>query len=120
MKSIWPIRLLFLGLCIVGGLVVSQVITLYITPVIFLELEAFQEKVLDRIPFFRRTSLHDDAPKAPAALAPGRVAEQPLLGLTVTRAGDNLAVNGVPIPSSREVGAATAGLLHVKPASPSK
>jgi HAE1 family hydrophobic/amphiphilic exporter-1 len=56
-----------LGLCIVGGLVVSQVITLYITPVIFLELEAFQEKVLDRIPFFRRTSLLDAAEKAPAA-----------------------------------------------------
>ena len=50
-----------LGLCIVGGLIVSQIITLYITPVIFLELETFQEKVLDRIPFFRRTSL-DEAP----------------------------------------------------------
>ena len=32
---------------------VSQFITLYITPVIYLYLEDFQEKVLDRVAFFR-------------------------------------------------------------------
>ena len=42
-----------LGLVVVGGLVVSQFITLYITPVIYLYLEDFQEKVLDRWSFFR-------------------------------------------------------------------
>jgi HAE1 family hydrophobic/amphiphilic exporter-1 len=42
-----------LGLVIVGGLIVSQFITLYVTPVIYLYLEEFQEKVLDKIPFFR-------------------------------------------------------------------
>jgi HAE1 family hydrophobic/amphiphilic exporter-1 len=42
-----------LGLVIVGGLVVSQFITLYVTPVIYLYLEQFQEKVLDRTSFFR-------------------------------------------------------------------
>jgi HAE1 family hydrophobic/amphiphilic exporter-1 len=40
-------------LVIVGGLVVSQFITLFITPVIYLYLEQFQEKVLDRTSFFR-------------------------------------------------------------------
>ena len=42
-----------LGLAIVGGLVVSQFITLYITPVIYLYLEEFQRKVLDRVAFLR-------------------------------------------------------------------
>ena len=42
-----------LGLVIVGGLVISQVLTLYVTPVLYLYLEAFQENVLDRFDFFR-------------------------------------------------------------------
>jgi hydrophobic/amphiphilic exporter-1 (mainly G- bacteria), HAE1 family len=42
-----------LGLVVVGGLLVSQFITLYITPSIYLYLEQFQEKVLDRVSFLR-------------------------------------------------------------------
>ena len=42
-----------LGLVVIGGLVVSQFITLLITPAIYLYLEEFQEKVLDRVSFLR-------------------------------------------------------------------
>jgi HAE1 family hydrophobic/amphiphilic exporter-1 len=52
-----------LGLIIVGGLVVSQLITLYVTPALFLYLEEFQEKVLDRYSFLRtHRSRHVDVP----------------------------------------------------------
>src|SRR5688500_19012661 len=54
-----------LGLVIVGGLIVSQLITLYITPVIYLYMELFQEKVLNRIPFF---ATHYEGHGAAAAL----------------------------------------------------
>ena len=42
-----------LGLAVVGGLLFSQLITLYITPVIYIFLDGIQEKVSGRIPFFR-------------------------------------------------------------------
>jgi HAE1 family hydrophobic/amphiphilic exporter-1 len=49
-----------LGLVIVGGLLISQFITLYVTPVIYLYLEEFQEKVLNRTAFFH--SAHSRPP----------------------------------------------------------
>jgi hydrophobic/amphiphilic exporter-1 (mainly G- bacteria), HAE1 family len=42
-----------LGLVVIGGLIVSQLITLFITPAIYLYMEEFQEKVLNRFSFFR-------------------------------------------------------------------
>ncbi|MCX6935833.1 MAG: efflux RND transporter permease subunit, partial [Verrucomicrobia bacterium] len=54
-----------LGMIIVGGLIVSQLITLYVTPALFLYLEAFQEDVLDRYTFFRtHRAKHIDVPHA--------------------------------------------------------
>jgi hydrophobic/amphiphilic exporter-1 (mainly G- bacteria), HAE1 family len=63
-----------LGLVIVGGLVFSQMITLFVTPVIYLWLEWFQEHVLDKVPFLRSAHFHphdepahDDVPEPAAA-----------------------------------------------------
>jgi HAE1 family hydrophobic/amphiphilic exporter-1 len=49
-----------LGLVIVGGLIFSQMVTLFVTPVIYLWLEWFQENVLDRVPFLRSGHTHHE------------------------------------------------------------
>ncbi|MEM1058783.1 MAG: efflux RND transporter permease subunit [Verrucomicrobiota bacterium] len=60
-----------LGFVIVGGLVVSQVITLYVTPVLFLYFEDLQEKVLDKWNFTRRSKLGPADDNAPANAGKG-------------------------------------------------
>ncbi|MDD5439118.1 MAG: efflux RND transporter permease subunit [Candidatus Omnitrophica bacterium] len=42
-----------LGLVVVGGLIFSQVVTLYVTPGLFLYMQRIQEKYLDRFEMFR-------------------------------------------------------------------
>ena len=59
-----------LGMVIVGGLIVSQFITLYVTPVIYLYLEQFQEKVLNRTSFF-----HSGQTQIPSTAAQDGVAD---------------------------------------------
>ena len=41
-----------LGLCIIGGLVFSQLITLYLTPVVYLYLGKFQSLNKNRMPVY--------------------------------------------------------------------
>jgi HAE1 family hydrophobic/amphiphilic exporter-1 len=59
-----------LGLVIVGGLIISQLITLYVTPVIYLALESFQERFLDKVPFLRSGHMHHEADSGKAGLGP--------------------------------------------------
>ena len=54
-----------LGLVIVGGLIFSQLITLFVTPVIYLWLEWFQEHVLDKVPFLRSAHTHREGEAEP-------------------------------------------------------
>jgi HAE1 family hydrophobic/amphiphilic exporter-1 len=54
-----------LGLVIVGGLIFSQMVTLFVTPVIYLWLEWFQENVLDKVPFLRSAHTHHEGAPAP-------------------------------------------------------
>jgi HAE1 family hydrophobic/amphiphilic exporter-1 len=58
-----------LGLVIVGGLIFSQMVTLFVTPVIYLWLEWFQEHVLDKVPFLRSAHFHEHTESRPRALA---------------------------------------------------
>src|SRR5438874_832131 len=67
-----------LGLVIVGGLVFSQLVTLFVTPVIYLWLEWFQEHVLDKVPFLRSAHYHEHEVEPARSPAGGRVQPAPV------------------------------------------
>jgi multidrug efflux pump len=55
-----------LGIAIVGGLLVSQVLTLYTTPVVYLYLDGWRKRRKDAWDRFYTRLMDDDAPAAPA------------------------------------------------------
>src|SRR5436309_1875796 len=64
-----------LGLVIVGGLIFAQLITLFVTPVIYLWLEWLQEHVLDKVPFLRSAHTHREGePRGDGEIRPAPVA----------------------------------------------
>ena len=63
-----------LGLVIVGGLIFSQLITLFVTPVIYLWLEWFQEHVLDKVPFLRSAHYHEHEGEVTSQVRPAPAA----------------------------------------------
>jgi len=64
-----------MGVCIVGGLVVAQILTLFCTPVFYVYMEYFQERHLDKIAFFKRGE--GELKEAGPAPAIGRPTFQP-------------------------------------------
>ena len=54
-----------LGLAICGGLITSQVVTLFVTPVTYIGFEWLQDHVLDKIPFFARRHIESATPAKP-------------------------------------------------------
>ena len=75
-----------LGLVVVGGLVVSQFITLFITPVIYLYLEWFQEKVLNRTAFFHSGHSKIQVTESGTVLVPEETSASPRVSASDAKA----------------------------------
>ncbi len=51
-----------LGIAIVGGLIVSQMLTLYTTPVVYLYMDKFKDWVLGHLPWRKKSREPEQAP----------------------------------------------------------
>ncbi len=51
-----------LGITIVGGLIVSQMLTLYTTPVVYLYLDRFQAWLIAHMPWRKKKTIEEEAP----------------------------------------------------------
>lgn len=51
-----------LGISIVGGLIVSQMLTLYTTPVVYIYLDRLQDWALSHIPWRKKKAVEEEAP----------------------------------------------------------
>ena len=51
-----------LGIAIVGGLIVSQALTLYTTPVVYLYMDRFKDWVVGILPWRKKAAKHEEAP----------------------------------------------------------
>jgi hypothetical protein len=72
-----------MGLRIVGGLIVAQILTLFCTPVFYVYMEYFQERYLDKIAFFKRGE--GEFKEAGPGPAIGRPLLQPQISTDQTR-----------------------------------
>jgi multidrug efflux pump subunit AcrB len=51
-----------LGIAIVGGLIVSQMLTLYTTPVVYLYMDFFKDWVLEHLPWGAKATKKEEVP----------------------------------------------------------
>ncbi len=51
-----------LGIAIVGGLIVSQALTLYTTPVVYLYMDRFKDWVLAHLPWRKKVAKEEEVP----------------------------------------------------------
>ena len=49
-----------LGIAIVGGLIVSQMLTLYTTPVVYLYMDKFKDWVVSHLPWRKKTAKREE------------------------------------------------------------
>jgi hypothetical protein len=67
-----------LGIAVVGGLVFSQIVTLYLTPVLYIYMEKFRSLVGRLLPGRRRRAHQEPAPGSHGPVAGGGPVQAPI------------------------------------------